>query len=57
MRSLTVVGAHRRCALQAGGFVANNRVNGRLAVTRALGDMDFKDLKCKPHDQASSSRE
>ena len=36
------------CPPQAGGFIANNRVNGRLAVTRALGDMDFKDLGKDP---------
>ena len=35
--------------------MANNRVNGRLAVTRALGDMGFKDMKCKPRDQARAS--
>lgn len=26
----------------AGGFVADNRVNGRLAVSRALGDFEYK---------------
>ncbi|KAJ3059387.1 Protein phosphatase 2C 1, partial [Podochytrium sp. JEL0797] len=29
--------------LESGGFVVNGRVNGVLAVTRALGDMSMKD--------------
>ena len=41
------------CHVQAGGFIANNRVNGRLAVTRALGDMDFKDIGKDPTKQVS----
>jgi hypothetical protein len=40
---------------QAGGFIANNRVNGRLAVTRALGDMDFKDLGKDPLKQVHAA--
>ena len=29
-------------ALQAGGFVRDNRINGALNVSRTLGDLDFK---------------
>ena len=32
----------QRRIVGAGGFVAMNRVNGSLAVSRALGDYDFK---------------
>lgn len=28
--------------MQAGGFVADGRVNGSLNLSRALGDMEFK---------------
>ena len=30
------------CAIQAGGFVEDKRVNGTLAVARAIGDFSFK---------------
>lgn len=30
---------------EAGGFVSNRRVNGQLAVSRALGDLAYKDYK------------
>lgn len=30
--------------IDAGGFIMNNRVNGVLAVTRALGDVSMKDV-------------
>ena len=32
-------------ALQAGGFVAEGRINGSLNLSRALGDMDYKQSK------------
>ena len=35
---------------EAGGFVIMNRVNGMLAVTRALGDLTMKDhVTCEPY--------
>ena len=36
---------------QAGGFVASNRVCQCLAVSRALGDHNFKDAKFDAHKQ------
>jgi len=37
----------------AGGFVEDGRVNGALALSRALGDFDYKkNKKLKPKDQA-----
>jgi serine/threonine protein phosphatase PrpC len=35
----------------AGGFVENNRINGTLALSRALGDFEYKSNKLgKPKD-------
>jgi len=34
--------------LASGGTVTNGKVNGRLAVSRALGDWDFKDTNKDP---------
>ena len=37
----------------AGGFVEDGRVNGALALSRALGDFDYKkNNKLKPKEQA-----
>ena len=33
------------CLLQAGGFVADGRVNGSLNLSRALGDLEYKQTK------------
>jgi len=35
---------------KAGGVVAMKRVDGELAVARALGDFQFKDVKLRPED-------
>jgi serine/threonine protein phosphatase PrpC len=32
----------------AGGFVEENRVNGMLALSRALGDFEYKSTSLKP---------
>ena len=40
---------------EAGGFVIMNRVNGMLAVTRALGDLTMKDhVTCEPYVSTTS---
>jgi serine/threonine protein phosphatase PrpC len=38
----TSVPEERKRIYEAGGFVKNKRVNGQLALTRALGDKEFK---------------
>lgn len=35
-------------SMQAGGFIAEGRVNGSLNLSRALGDMEYKQSKDKP---------
>lgn len=37
-----------RRILDAGGFIANGRVNGNLNLTRAIGDQDYKRDKSQP---------
>lgn len=37
--------------LEAGGFVQWNRVDGELAVSRALGDFGYKNIELQPHKQ------
>lgn len=41
--------------LEAGGWIRNNRVQGVLAVTRALGDVEYKTLKEACWEQAFAS--
>lgn len=41
----------------AGGFVKNNRVNGKLALSRALGDFCFKENDgIEPEEQIVSGK-
>lgn len=43
----------KRRIYNAGGFVEENRVNGMLALSRALGDFEYKSNKAlRPKDQA-----
>jgi len=42
---------------KAGGFVENNRVNGNLALSRALGDFVFKNSKTLPQNEQIVSAE
>mmetsp|Transcript_16964 Transcript_16964/g.27457 ORF Transcript_16964/g.27457 Transcript_16964/m.27457 type:complete len:318 (-) Transcript_16964:45-998(-) len=37
--------------VSAGGHVTNGRVNGSLAISRAIGDKSFNKDNCKPEDQ------
>ena len=37
--------------LEAGGFVMYDRVNGELAMSRALGDFQYKDVNVPQHEQ------
>ena len=42
---------------KAGGFVTGGRVNGNLALSRAIGDFDFKqNAQVAPEDQAISAK-
>ena len=50
----TEVGAHaceRRRIMDAGGEVLGGRVDGRLAVSRSLGDFLYKESKLPPAKQ------
>ena len=46
--------SERQRILKAGGFVSDGRVNGSLALSRAIGDLEFKrSSELGPEDQAS----
>ena len=38
--------------IKSGSFIHNNRINGKLNLTRAVGDFMFKDQRLRQHDQA-----
>mmetsp|Transcript_62852 Transcript_62852/g.86927 ORF Transcript_62852/g.86927 Transcript_62852/m.86927 type:complete len:152 (+) Transcript_62852:523-978(+) len=41
---------------KAGGQVVNNRINNQIALSRAIGDLQFKENpKLKPHEQLLSN--
>jgi serine/threonine protein phosphatase PrpC len=42
--------AEQRRILEAGGFIEENRVNGNLAVSRSIGDLEYKSNEKKPAD-------
>lgn len=43
--------------LKAGGFVGNGRINGSLNLSRAIGDLEFKQNKdLKPEDQMVTAK-
>lgn len=46
-----ILNGERKRILAAGGWVEFNRVNGQLALTRALGDFMFKQNKHKPPEE------
>lgn len=48
----TTVLSEKERILQSGMKIINNRVQGRLNLTRAFGDLYFKDSKLKPYEQA-----
>lgn len=42
---------------KAGGFVADNRINGSINLSRAIGDLEYKkDVKLKQDEQIIISR-
>jgi serine/threonine protein phosphatase PrpC len=41
--------------LAAGGWIANKRVNGLIAITRSIGDIEFKTLKTESWEKAFSA--
>lgn len=45
----------KRRVQRAGGFVEEGRVNGVIAVSRAIGDWEYKNLQLKPEDNMVTS--
>lgn len=51
---VSVQGEEKRI-LQSGFKIYNGRVDGKLNLTRAIGDLQFKDKKLRPYEQAVTS--
>lgn len=45
----------KRRVQKAGGFVEEGRVSGVIAISRAIGDWEYKNLSLKPEDNMVSS--
>lgn len=45
----------KRRVTRAGGFVEEGRVNGVIAVSRAIGDWEYKNSNLKPEDNMVSA--
>ena len=46
--------AEKRRVERGGGFVEEGRVNGIIAISRALGDWEYKNISFKPEDNMVS---
>jgi protein phosphatase 2C family protein 2/3 len=46
--------AEKRRVERAGGFVEEGRVNGIIAISRAIGDMEYKNRALKPEENMVS---
>ena len=48
------VPTEKRRVTRAGGFVEEGRVNGIIAISRAIGDWEYKNKNLKPEDNMVS---
>jgi protein phosphatase 2C family protein 2/3 len=47
--------AEKRRVERAGGFVEEGRVNGVIAISRAVGDWEYKNINLKPEENMVSA--
>lgn len=47
--------AEKRRVQRGGGFVEEGRVNGIIAISRAIGDWEYKNASLKPEDNMVSA--